>query len=324
MNLYFKKIPFKNRPCKHCGKVLPASKYNETKSIFALDGRLDICKECLNKLVYQEEGLWDLVDEVCQWANVPFIPEKFTQLYDYNPEQAMGLYLDMFSEAEYDRVVWKDYHEKWKKIIEEGNEKNLHPDFNTKEIEDLKKKWGAYYSAEALYQLEDLYKGIETSYGFSDVIAEDNAKKMAKISYEIDRAIANGDTIDKLITAYNKLQTSAGFTSDNARDANSFESISEIVMYYEKIGWLHKFHNDEDRDIVDTTIKNIQAYNARLWANESTIVDQVEERLTQKRNINNLENRLESEDEQNTKFLTPDENYCSFDEEEDEEFDLGI
>ena len=128
---------------------------------------------------------------------------------------------------------------------------------------------------------------------------------MAKISFEIDRAIANGEPIDKLITAYNKLQLQAGFTSDNARDMNSFESVSELALFYEKIGWEKKFHNNELNDVVDVTMKNIQAYNTRLWNNESTIVDQVEERIQQKKNIENIEERLEREDEVAFESPTP-------------------
>ena len=217
----------------------------------------------------------------------------------------MGLYLDMFSAAEYERISWKEYFEKWKEAIQEGNEREIHEVFNQKELDNLRARFGSSYALAELYQLQGFYKGIEESYGFPDVIAEDNAKKMAKISFEIDRAIANGEPIDKLITAYNKLQLQAGFTSDNARDMNSFESVSELALFYEKIGWEKKFHNNELNDVVDVTMKNIQAYNTRLWNNESTIVDQVEERIQQKKNIENIEERLEREDEVAFESPTP-------------------
>ena len=58
-------------------------------------------------------------------------------------------------------------------------------------------------------------------------------------------------------------------------------------------------------DVVDVTMKNIQAYNTRLWNNESTIVDQVEERIQQKKNIENIEERLEREDEVAFESPTP-------------------
>lgn len=290
------KKPFKMRECPSCKQLLTKKDYCETKSLFFIDGYTPICRNCLNAAVVEQDGHWDIVDLICQWANVPFRPDDFTRIYKTNPDEAMGLYLDMFSQGEYSRVSWKEYYEKWKTAISEGKESKIHEVFNQKELEELKGRFGSSYSPNELYQLQEFFKGIEESYGFPDVIAEDNAKKMAKISFEIDRAIANGDSIDKLITAYNKLQLQAGFTSDNARDMNSFESISELALFYEKIGWEKKFHNDETNDIVDVTMKNIQAYNARLWSNESTMVDQVEERIQQKKNIENIEERLERED----------------------------
>lgn len=313
------KKSFKIRECPVCKRLLTKKDYNATKGPFFLDGYLSICKDCLNQMVEDEEGHWDIVDLICQWADVPFRPDDFTKIYNSNPSMAMGIYLDMFNGAEYSRVSWKEYYEKWKKAIENEDIKEIHEVFNQQEIETLKNRFGSTYSPQELYKLQNLYKGIKDSYGFSDVIAEDNAIKMAKISHEIDRAISNGDSIDKLITAYNKLQVSAGFTSDNARDMNSFESVSELALFYEKIGWDKKFHNDETNDIVDATMKNIQAYNARLWNNESTITDQVESRIQQKQHIENMEEKIEREDE--ITFSNPD----FFDELDDnEDFEVEI
>lgn len=316
--MFFKKN-FKMRECPVCKRLLTKKDYNETKSPFFIDGYLTICKDCLSEAVEKEEGSWDAVDLICQWADVPFRPDDFTKLYTTNPSQAMGLYLDMFSQAEYSRNSWKEYHERWKKAIEEGQEKEIHEVFNQQELDEMRQRFGSSYSPNELYQLQEFYKGIEESYGFPDVISEDNAKKMAKISFEIDRAIANNQPIDKLISAYNKLQLQAGFTSDNARDMNSFESVSELALFYEKIGWEHKFHNNELNDVVDATMKNIQAYNTRLWNNESTIVDQIEERIQQKKNIENIEEKLEREDEMAF------ENPLPFDEDDEiEEFEVDL
>lgn len=303
--MIFNKKSFKARECTLCGRFLTKKDYCQTKSLFFPDGYTPICRSCLSEIVVDQEGDWSIVDLICQWADVPFRPDDFTKIYKANPSEAMGLYLDMFSAAEYERISWKEYFEKWKEAIQEGNEREIHEVFNQKELDDLRARFGSSYAPAELYQLQGFYKGIEESYGFPDVIAEDNAKKMAKISFEIDRAIANREPIDKLITAYNKLQLQAGFTSDNARDMNSFESVSELALFYEKIGWEKKFHNNELNDVVDVTMRNIQAYNTRLWNNESTIVDQIEERVQQKKNIENIEERLEREDEITFETPTP-------------------
>lgn len=92
-----------------------------------------------------------------------------------------------------------------------------------------------------------------------------------------------------MVGSYNKLKDGAGFTNDKASDANNFNSISELAYYFEKNGWKEKFHNDETKDIVDATIKNIQNYNSRLYKNEASIGDQIESRLQNMRRVQNLE-----------------------------------
>lgn len=296
----FKRLPFYAHECPVCGRLSGKMDFALVKSPFFLEGRLPICNRCLSKEVrdcVEQGGGWDMMDLICQWANVPFIPEQFTKFYQSAPALCVGNYLALFMKDEYSRTSWASYEEKWKKIQEEGRTKEIHPDFNTYEIEKLKEKFGSTYTAEELLRLGHLYNGIKETYGFADVIAEDNATKMAKISYEIDRAIAAGQPIDKLVSAYNKLQVSSGFTTENAHDMNSFESISEIALFYEKIGWDKKFHNDESNDIVDKTMKNIQACNARLWTNESSMADQVETRLEQKKRIEELEGRVGMEED---------------------------
>ena len=280
------------KACQNCGESKTARSYPLTKSPLFIDGHLSICRECLNAAITQEEGYWDAADLICQWADVPFIPENFTRIYQTNPNEAMGLYLDMFNQGEYDRVNWKQYYDKWKAIIAEEQIAKIHPTFNQKEVEELKERWGASYDVETLYKLQHLYDGIKETYGFADVITESNAVKLAKLDHEIDWSIAQGAVgIDKLVNAYNKIQETAGFTSDNARDAHSFESISEIALFYEKIGWDMKFHNDEPKDIVDLTIRDIQAYNRQLWEGEPSIPDQIEAALERKARIDAREAR---------------------------------
>lgn len=294
----FNKRAFKMKACQNCGESKTARSYPPTKSPLFTDGHLSICRDCLNEAIVQEEGYWDAVDLICQWADVPFIPENFTRIYQTNPNEAMGLYLDMFNQGEYERVNWAQYYEKWKNVIAEGAISKIHPAFNQKEVEDLKDRWGSSYDVETLYKLQRFYDGVKETYGFPDVITESNAMKLAKLDHEIDRAIASSAAgIDKLVNAANKIQETAGFTSDNAKDSHSFESISEIALFYEKIGWEKKFHNDEPKDIVDLTIKDIQAYNRQLWEGEPSIPDQIEASLERKARLDARENRRELAEE---------------------------
>lgn len=284
-----KKKNFRMRECANCGQLKQAAGYNLTSSPFFIDSHLTICKKCLSEWVKDTNGDWKAADLICQWANAPWRPEDFTRIYNTNPDDAMGVYLDMFSAPEYSEIKWRHYQEKWEAAIKENRETELHPVFNQKEIDGLKKKWGEDYGTDELYSLEDYYKEMERSYGFGDAVAMDNARKVAKLSLAIDKAIATGGAIDKLVGASDKIQKLAGFTSANARDEDNIETISELIMYYEKAGWQPNFHNDTPSDIVDLTMKDIQASNRRLWESESTLPDQVENRILHAQKIQETE-----------------------------------
>ena len=285
-----KKRNFKMRACQCCGELLGAYSYAPTLSPFFPDGRLTICNDCLDAEVKQYDGEWSFMDSLCAWADLPFIPEQFTKFYASVPDKAFSTYAKYFCKEEYDRIHWDTYQEKWKEAIKENNEAVLHPIFNQQEVDKLQKDWGAGYSTQDLYQLEAFFQGLKKEFGISSVVAEKDARLMAKISLEMDKCIAQGaQGIDKLVTSYNKIKDSAGFTSDNAQGANDFNSISELTYYLEQVGWKKKFHNDESKDIVDATIKNIQSFNRRLYQNDASIPDQIEARLEAKKRIDALE-----------------------------------
>ena len=53
----------------------------------------------------------------------------------------------------------------------------------------------------------------------------------------------------------------AEFTPRNVKNINDFDSVGELVKWLEKRNWRNNFYDDVTRDIVDETIKNIQAFN---------------------------------------------------------------
>jgi hypothetical protein len=197
----------------------------------------------------------------------------------------------------YDRLNWEEQETKWRDIVNQKKEEEIHPLFSEKQRDELKIKWGDHYTEGDREKLESMYQGIVVSYGVGDEIGEDNARKLCMLSLEIDKCIASGGAgLDKLITPYNKIQSNAGFTADNTHDINSFESISELMLYMEKTGWKEKFINDVPRDIVDMTIKDIQAHNTRLYKSESTMSDQVDEKIEGRRRIEELEEKIRNEE----------------------------
>ena len=281
------------RVCPNCGQTLGVMSYSPTKSPFFPDRHLTICNDCLDEELRAANGEWELMEYICEWADVPFIPEQFTKVWNSTPEHCVSAYIKIFNAAEFSRIHWKDYQERWQKAIKENQEKLIHPIFNQEELERLRREWGSGYSDEDLYQLDSLYTGLKNSFGISDPASADNGHKLCKISKEIDRCIASGSQgIDKLVSSYQKIQAMGGFSSENAKDFNNFGSISELALYMEKTGWKKKFHNDEVHDVVDQTMKNIQSYNRRLYQNESTIGDQIDDVLAAKARMDAIEDKI--------------------------------
>jgi hypothetical protein len=99
------------------------------------------------------------------------------------------------------------------------------------------------------------------------------------MSYEIDNRIREGADFDKLLTSYDKLVKTAEFTPRNVKNINDFDSVGELVKWLEKRNWRNGFYDDVTRDVVDETIKNIQAFNQRLYTNESGIGEEITQRL---------------------------------------------
>lgn len=315
-----KKIPFAPRKCAVCQLIQNGSSFAQTRSQFFTDGHLPICNSCLDKEAINLDGSWDFVNQVCQWANIPFVPDKWTAIWNTQPQIALSTYLRVMNGAEWVSIKWEDYEKKWKAAIAENREKEIHPIFNAQELDQLRHDWGTSYTPEELIKLRDLYEGIKQSFGISNPLTEQDGRQLCKLSLEIDKCIqdngANG--VDKLVTSYNKLKEGAGFTNDKATDANSFGSISELVYYLEKTGWKIKFHDSESRDIVDETIKNIQNYNSRLYRNESTIGDQIDSRLKNIQVAQSLEQQSFEDEEleqYRDQLYTPNEEEEVFEEE---------
>ena len=112
----------------------------------------------------------------------------------------------------------------------------------------------------------------------SGALQVDQALKLCKMSYEIDSRIRSGEDFDKILASYDKLVRIADFTPKNAKNANDFDSVGELYRWLEKRGWKNKYYDGATRDVVDETIKNIQAWNQRLYLKvnkEKTVVSYV-------------------------------------------------
>jgi hypothetical protein len=144
---------------------------------------------------------------------------------------------------------------------------------------ELKEKWGANYDMEALMYLEGLFNGLMTTQNVNGALQIDQAKKICKMSYEVDRRIEEGSDFDKLLASYDKLVKAAEFTPKNVKNINDFDTFGEAIRWLEKNGWRNTFYDNVTRDIVDETLKNFQSFNQRLYTNETGMGEEITRRL---------------------------------------------
>ena len=284
-----KNVSFKN--CSHCGALTGASEFSYTKSIFFSDNLLPICNSCIKEFLVENEFNWEAVDKICQYADLPFVPAEFERLKEMNGEDVFPVYASVFKSADYEKLGWKDYFNEFRRLKETGEIADELPEIREQKLDRLREKWGANYDEEELRYLQSLYDGILSTQNVTGALQIDQAEKLCKISLEIDSRIREGKDIDKVLASYDKLVKVAEFTPKNAKNASDFDSVGELFRWLEKRGWVNKYYDDVTRDVVDETIKNIQAYNQRLYINESGIGEEINRRIEALKSAKELEEK---------------------------------
>jgi hypothetical protein len=118
-----------------------------------------------------------------------------------------------------------------------------------------------------------------TTQNVNGALQVDQAKKICKMSYEVDRRIDEGSDFDKLLSSYDKLVKAAEFTPKNVKNINDFDTFGEAIKWLEKNGWRNTFYDNVTRDIVDESMKNFQNFNQRLYTNESSMPEEIARRI---------------------------------------------
>ena len=257
-------------------------------------GSLPICRECLAKMISAapEEERWNVIDKICQWADVPFLPGEWEKLYQANGKDTLGVYIAIFRTEQYKSLDWMMYNNVYLQLLEEGRVEDAIPELREKRLQDWRRKWGMEYDEEQLEYLENLHSGLLNSQNVVGALNEDQALKLCKISLIIEEKIRGGVDFTKDLKAYDELAKLSNLTPKNVKDANEFDSFGEVYAYLEKTGWQNKYYDGAVRDEVDNTEKNIKNWVRYLYVNETGIAEEIEQR------INNLKVAAELEGEE--------------------------
>lgn len=171
------------------------------------------------------------------------------------------------------------YNEAYLKLDEEERVDDALPRLKEEEERLLIQKWGNCYDAEELEYLENLHQGLLNSQNIVGALNEDQALKLCKISLIIEQKIRTGADFSKDLKAYDDLAKLANLTSKVVKDANEFNSVGEIFAYLEKTGFVNPYYDDVVRDEVDFSIKDIKYWLQYLYANETGIAEELEQRI---------------------------------------------
>ena len=263
----------------------------KTKSCLFPSGYINICTDCLAKILEEDDYSWNAMDRICQYLDIPFEPTKYEDLRSTNTAaELLRAYNMIYFSEDYERIDWGSYNESYKELAARGALVDVVPILGDEERRKLQEKWGMNYDEEALRYLETLYDGMLLTQNINGALQGDQAIKICKISYEIDCRIREGEDFDKLLASYDKLVKTGEFTPKNVKNASDFESMGELCRWLEKKGFVNQFYDGETRDIVDETIKNIQSWNQRLYTNESGIGDEISQRIQSLKTAAELEN----------------------------------
>lgn len=314
---------FSEKICARCGNHLGPEDFAPTKSWLYPDGVLPICDECCAGYLEEKNFDWAVVNKLCQWADIPFVPKEFERLHETNGRKVFHTYAEIFLSEEFSSFGWEDYNEEFRRLEEKGLLEFELPGIGKEKLQKLREKWGSNYDTENLLYLENLYNGLLATQNVNGALQSDQALKICKISSEIDRRIRDGEDFDKLLKSYDTLVKAADFTPKNTKNINDFDSIGELFSWLEKRGWRNKYFDNVSRDVVDETMKNIQAFNQKLYTNETGIGDEITRRIEALRNAKKAEDRYDTGGEYALDEYEAD-GYDKLLSEEDEDFQSDL
>lgn len=257
-----------------------------------LNGSMPICRQCIANQISgkSETERWNVVNKLCQLADIPFVPEEFEKVYKAHGTDAFGTYCYMFREKPYDTLDWTMYNDAYLQLQEEKRVEDGLPELKEARIQKLQKRWGAEYDEQALEYLENLYTGITNTAGIVGALNEDQVLKLCKISYIIEEKIRGGVEFDKDLKSYENLCKLAGITTQAIKEGSEFNSTGELWAYLEKLGYKVQYYNGAVNDEVDKTMKDVQYWSRYLYINETSIGEEINERIENLKTADKLTN----------------------------------
>lgn len=193
----------KKRPtmkeCTRCRTQRAGDEFIASKSWFFADGLIPVCNSCIKEKMIEVAWNWAAVDKLCQMIDIPFIPTEFERLHGINGDEVFPVYSRIFQDQSFEDLGWGDYFEKFKELKTLKLIDGELPEIKEARIRELQVEWGHNYDDESLTYLDNLYNGMLATQNINGALQIDQARKLCKMSLEMDSRIRAGTDFDKLM-----------------------------------------------------------------------------------------------------------------------------
>jgi hypothetical protein len=193
-------------------------------------------------------------------------------------------YLDTLETKEYmtnTKNVWKEANKEWEKSLTHTELLNRITKIKASFIDRARIKWGTNFTFEELIQLENLFTTTVGSFDINNPMQIDAIKKACKASLLLDKAMLEGniDQIKNLTSAYQQFVSTAKIDEMiESAQTDVIRTVADLAQFLEDNNFEFKFYDNEDRDIVDKTIRDMKEH-LRTLVMESTGLEQTLEMI---------------------------------------------
>lgn len=263
------------KQCTKClkEKTIKTEFYLAANDIINADGRLSICKSCLEEVANIEDMNYFI--DICRMIDRPFIKSE----YDASIEGSKNPFGEYFRRLAMRQNREKTYLDSEFDSSIQGKTAKSSADMNiNRPVTDFMEfditpetrlKWGENYSEQDLYQLESFYKSMTSANSITTPQHIEQLKLLCLLNLEQNKALREGKVAEfqKLNTQYNKILENSGFRPIDKRSGGESVGIRTFSQVWEEIerdGFIEPYMIEERQDIVDKTILYTSNYTRSL------------------------------------------------------------
>jgi hypothetical protein len=247
------------------------------------------CPKCI-ELKIDLKNL-EQADFFCRTYNLPFSPNMWMKSIQEDEKHIIQnyqrFYLDTLETKEYisnTKDVWKEANKEWEKSITHAELLDRISHIKESFLDRGRIKWGTNFTFEELIQLENLFTTTVGSFDINNPMQIDAIKKACKASLLLDKAMLEGDmeNIRNLTSAYQQFVSTAKIDEMiESAQTEVIRTVADLAQFLEDNNFEFKFYDNEDRDIVDKTIRDMKEH-LRTLVLESTGLEQTLEMIQKK------------------------------------------